>query len=317
MGRSSSPPPPFPPPRLCGRCRRHTIRYMIPLVLAVVLVAIVVWRVAWRAHVERSVRARLPVGTGGVIAGAGPIELSSSPPAGALLLLHGFGDTPQSLESLARTLHGEGFGVHVPLLPGHGRTLRDFRASNEAQWVAEATRALHELRARYESVGIVGLSMGGALAVVLAADSDDIPALVLLSPYLEPPPSVRLLAKTASLVGAVISYILGSDPRAIHDPAARAAALSYGAVTPRSIVELVRLIDRARTRLARVTAPTLYVQSREDYRIPVDAAERTFAALGAPEKRLEWLTGCGHVTTVDYEHDKVEALVVEWVRRHM
>ena len=290
---------------------------MIALVLATVLAAALAWRVAWRMYVERSVRARLPVGPDGIVPGAAPIELRAPASVGAVLLLHGFGDTPQSLAELAHTLHSRGFNVSVPLLPGHGRTLRDFRASNEAQWVAEARRALEELRAHHDSVGVVGLSMGGALAVLLATDSNDLPALVLLSPYLEPPLSVRLLAKTAYVAGAILPYLYGRNPRSIHDPAARAATLVYGAATPSSVGELVRLADRARERLPRVQAPTLYMQSREDYRVPVGAAERAFAALGASKKKLQWLTGCGHVITVDYGRENVAELVADWMEEHV
>jgi len=76
----------------------------------------------------------------------------------------------------------------------------------------------------------------------------------------------------------------------------------------------MRTADDARAVLARVTAPTLYVQSREDNRITVDVATRAFARITADPKRLELLTGCGHVLTVDYCHERVEALVLEWLR---
>jgi carboxylesterase len=290
---------------------------MIPLVLAAVLAAVIVWRVVWRSYVERSVSARLLVGADGIVPGAEAIDLCPAEPVGGMLLLHGFGDTPQTFAPLAKRLYERGFAVYAPLLPGHGRTLRDFRASNEAQWVAEARRALHELRSRDERVGVVGLSMGGALAVLLAAQPSDVRALVLLAPYLEPPPSVRLLARISYVAGWLVPYIRGGDPRSIYDPVAHAAALSYRAVTPRAIAELVRLADRARSRLAGVQLPTLYVQSTEDYRIPAPAAERSFDALGASEKRFEWLTDCGHVITVDYCREKVEELVTGWMGEHL
>lgn len=290
---------------------------MIPLVLAAVLVAVTVWRVAWRTYVERSVSARLPVGADGSVTGAEAIELCPAAPIGGILLLHGFGDTPQTLAPLARRLYERGFVVNVPLLPGHGRTLRDFRASTAALWVAAARGALDELRARDARVGVVGLSMGGALAVLLAAESSDVRSLVLLAPYLEPAPPVRRMARIAHLAGWLLPYIRGGDPRSIYDPVAHAASLSYRAVTPRSIAQLVHLSDRARSLLPRVQPPTLYVQSSEDYRIPAAAAERSFRALGAREKRLEWLTGCGHVITVDYCHEKVEDLVMEWMEANI
>ena len=290
---------------------------MILLVLAVVLLALFVWSSVWRAYVEHSVGVRLPAGSDGIVPGAEAIELYPAAPVGAILLLHGFGDSPQSLASLAQQLHERGFAVHVPLLPGHGRTLRDFSASSEAQWMAEARRALQALRARDERLGIVGLSMGGALAALLASESSDLRALALIAPYLEPPQPVRTMAKSALVASWLLPYMRGGDPRSIYDPAAHAAALSYRAVSPRSIAELVRLSDRARSRLALVRLPTLYVQSREDYRIPIAAAERSFRALGAVEKKLEWLTGCGHVITVDYCKERVADLVTSWMEAHL
>lgn len=289
----------------------------LSLALAVALLVMLAWRAASRYGVERSVRARLAVGPDGIIPGAAPIDLRQPPPAGAVLLLHGFGDTPQTLTTLAHHLHARGLRVYAPLLPGHGRTLRDFRASRGAEWLAAARQALDLLRQDHERVGLVGLSMGGALAVLLAAEWADAPALVLLAPYLEPPAAVRWLARSAPLTGALAPYILSRSRASIHDPAARARSLAYGASTPRLIAELVRLADRARQALPQVRAPTLYVQSREDNRLLPAAAERAFAALGARTKHLEWLTGCGHVITVDYGRDRVAALTADWLREHM
>src|SRR5690606_10352873 len=107
------------PSRLCRSAQRHRIRAMMLLALAAVLVALFAWRTAWSAHVERSVGARLSAGPDGTVRGAEPIDLEPPSPIGAVLLLHGFGDSPQSLVSLAHALYERGFIVSVPLLPGH------------------------------------------------------------------------------------------------------------------------------------------------------------------------------------------------------
>jgi len=290
---------------------------MMLLALAAVLVALFAWRTAWSAHVERSVGARLSAGPDGTVRGAEPIDLEPPSPIGAVLLLHGFGDSPQSLVSLAHALYERGFIVSVPLLPGHGRTLRDFHASSADEWMAEARRALEALRARDERVGVAGLSMGGALAAILACESSAVRTLVLLAPYLDPPRSVRVMAALAPIAGWLLPYMRGGDPRSIYDPAAHAAAVAYRAVSPRTIAQLVRLTNLARARLPAIRVPTLYIQSREDYRISVAAAERSFEALGAAEKRIEWLTDCGHVITADYCKERVAELVTEWLETRL
>jgi carboxylesterase len=295
---------------------------MAALALATLLLAITVWHAFRRRSIERAVAARLPVGPSGIVAGAEPIYVSArsslpSPPApstAALLLLHGFGDTPQALGQLARELAARGYTVLAPLLPGHGRSLREFRDSGEAMWVGAARQALAEVRQRASRVGIVGLSMGGAIAVTLAATYPaEVAALALLAPYLEAPGGVRLLARMAPVAGLLLPYLDSRDPRSIHDPVARERALGYGVSTPRLVAELVRLADHAREALPKVTAPTLYVQSREDNRLLPEGAARAFARLGARTKRLEWLSGCGHVITVDYGWPHVAQLVGEWM----
>jgi len=68
-----------------------------------------------------------------------------------------------------------------------------------------------------------------------------------------------------------------------------------------------------RAALPRVTAPTLYVQSREDNRLTPEVAARAFASIGARTKRLEMLSGCGHVLTVDFCRDRVAQLVIDFL----
>ena len=87
-----------------------------------------------RAQARRADLTRLPVGPGGIIAGAEPFELAGSP-THAVLVIHGFGDTPQTVRRLADHLHrAHGWTVRAPLLPGHGRTLADFDAHGSADW---------------------------------------------------------------------------------------------------------------------------------------------------------------------------------------
>lgn len=281
--------------------------------LLLVIVAFVVWRVLWGGHVEHVAGARRPTGADGIVPGAGAIVRPDAPSGNAVLLLHGFGDTPQTLAALAASLHARDYAVYAPLLPGHGRTLADFRRSRAVEWIDAAREAMDVARARHARVGVVGLSMGGALAAILAAERHDIAALALLAPYLAPPPGVRWLARAAPLAGLLVPYLSSEDTRSIRDPTERARALGYGATTPRLVAELVTVADRARAGLGRVRAPTLYVQSREDNRLTAAGAARAFGALGASEKRLEWVEGCGHVITVDYQRERVAALVLAWM----
>ena len=290
--------------------------WAIGIIVAVAL-AVAIWREWRRRQVEWLVHSRLAPGAHGIIPGAEPLSLTSPGARMGVVLLHGFGDTPQTLASLARALGAEGMDVDVPLLPGHGRTLREFALSNGGEWLAAARAAHAAMRARHARVALVGLSLGGALAATVAADDPELAALVLLAPYVDTPPLFRVLVRAAPAIGLVLPYVGGEGAQSILDPEARAQALAYGATTPQLVRELVRSADAARASLARIRAPTLYVQSREDNRISEEVANRAFALLGARTKKLEMLSGCGHVLTVDFCRERVAELVREWLTAMM
>src|SRR5712671_7482834 len=99
--------------------------------------------------------------TAAILRGAETIDLQEEGSHG-VLLLHGFGDTPQTLALLARRLKKSGYSVFVPLLPGHGRNMEAFTRSRADEWIEAAKISLLELRNQSDGVSIAGLSMGGA-----------------------------------------------------------------------------------------------------------------------------------------------------------
>jgi len=169
------------------------------------------------------------------------------------------------------------------------------------------------MRARYPWVALVGLSMGGALSVILAAELQDLPALVLLAPYLGMPWHMRVAAAFAGVWSDWVGPIGAASNQSVHDPAERENNLSYGTVTGRAIRELAAVMQQARRALPSVTSKTLLIQSREDNRIRAHVAERAFAALGATEKRLLFTQGAGHILTVDYGRDRVFQEIRAWL----
>ncbi|HEX2781486.1 MAG TPA: alpha/beta fold hydrolase [Gemmatimonadaceae bacterium] len=233
-----------------------------------------------------------------------------------MLLLHGFGDTPQTLHYLADALHADGYTVRAPLLPGHGRTLADFGATRAKQWIAAAREAYETLTAVHGPCPVVGLSMGGALGIILAAETPDMPALALVAPYVSMPRRARFVARFHPLWEIVTPYFQSGGERSIHDDRERALARGYGVLTPELLFELSRVVRRVQVSLPRVQVPTLVIHGLNDERIPPDAAAREYARLGAAEKRLVWTEVGGHVLTVDQGRERVIALVLDWLARH-
>jgi esterase/lipase len=64
-----------------------------------------------------------------------------------------------------------------------------------------------------------------------------------------------------------------------------------------------------------LTQPTLVINAEHDNRIPRATAMKLLEEIGAPTEHY-WVTGCGHVITVDYCKDAVADLVLAFLARH-
>lgn len=289
---------------------------MIYSLLALLGVAALGARRALTVRMERGRLGTRDLGPDGIIRGAEPITIER-PGAPAVLLVHGGGDTPQTLVYVAERLAAEGYAVRAPLLPGHGRTLRALRDVSADAWMTAVRDEYDALRRQHPWVAVVGVSMGGALAIRLAAETHDIPALVLVVPYAAMPPAARRTATLAAFWGLLFPYIRTAQPgRSILDPVEASRSLGYGAFSARGLRALKATVDAAAAALPRVQSPALVLNSRGDNRITPASADAIFAALGSPEKRHVWLEGAGHVITVDFGHERVCDEIASWLTAH-
>jgi carboxylesterase len=256
-----------------------------------------------------------PNDNAGIRPGAERIDLQEGNSHG-VLLLHGFGDTPQTLRLLADAIHAEGYDVVAPLLPGHGRTVEAFSRSRRSEWLATAREELGKLRATHQKVSIGGLSMGGALTAILASETKGLASIVMMAPYLDMPSHMKVLSASHWLWGRVVGIRKSNNPGSILDDTERAKNLGYGVYSGRLIYELWRVATKARHGLPKINIPTLLLQSRTDSRVASAIAENAFAAIGAKEKKLVWIEGAGHIITVDYGREKVFDEVKSWLAAH-
>lgn len=283
---------------------------MLTWVLGVV--ALVWAQRALRARVrERRFRARFPLRDDGIVAGAEPRTYGAHGTR-AILLIHGYNDTPASLDGIARALHAAGWTVRLPLMPGHGRSLAAFDAWTAEELLAQARDEYAELRATHGTVVVAGLSMGGAIASWLAAETDA-DGLVLYAPMLFVPQQMQVAVSTARLWGIVTKYLSGGGRRSVIDPEAGRRTISYGCSTRRSLEALQQIANGVGVRLGFIHVPTLVIQSEQDNRLPRAQSLHAIARIGAKDRTVVWTTGAGHVLTVDYGWEAVAARTVEWL----
>lgn len=286
---------------------------MAATLLWLAVLAGIVWgQRAWRAtRREQRFRRRFPAGDDGVIVGA-EARTYVAPGSRALLLIHGYNDSPRSLDGMARRLHAAGWTVRLPLLPGHGRSLEAWDAWTADAAIALVRREYDALRATHATVVVGGISMGGALATWIAAEAEP-DGLLLFAPMLFVPRPMELAVSTARIWSAVMRYLSGGGGRSIRDPEAQRQQISYGCSTRRSLEALDAIARGVTVRLGFVRAPVLFFQSTDDNRLPQDQSRRALTRLAAEDKTVHWVSGVGHVITVDYGWELIADEVGRWL----
>jgi esterase/lipase len=153
-----------------------------------------------------------------------------------------------------------GIRARGPALPGHNETPQRLARVPHTAWLDAARSHLHELRTAGEPVFVVGLSMGGLLALDLAA-AEPVDGVIAIGTPLRLHHPLAWLIPLFKHVSPMRPKPEGSD---ICDAAARERHPSYDVMPLPALHELMRLQRRVRRRLARVTAPILVAHGAHD-----------------------------------------------------
>lgn len=218
---------------------------------------------------------------------------------GAVLLIHGFTGYPGELARFSAALFRLGYTVSAPRLPGHGTSRADFMATGAEDWLRRARDAYLDMEAEYGVAGIVGHSMGGAIALVLAADYAP-SRVALLAPAVE---LADRRIPLASLIGRFRPVIKGRASPPPEDLAGERLRLHpeyWSDTMVGQAGQLYRLVKASRSALPRVRSALLVVSGERDASVPAAAAERIARdAIQATSIRQHTIAGAGHCFPFD------------------
>lgn len=228
-----------------------------------------------------------------------------------VLLIHGLTATTAEVRPLAEHLHGLGYTVAGPLLPGHFARPEDINRYRWQDWARTAADACTELQRRCRRIVVGGESTGALLALLLAADRAEICAALAYAPALQ----LRMTRREAALVRALAPFVTALPKR--HGPPSAADTLWQGYfVNPlKGVRELLRLQAAVRGRLADVRQPILIMQGRLDATVAPDAPVAVHDGVASTDKELHWLAHSTHCIALDSERDQVFATTASFLAR--
>lgn len=252
----------------------------------------------------------------------------SGDPTGCLLL-HGFVGTPAEMRGLGETLATRGHTVYGVRLAGHGGAPEELRSVHWHDWLYTAQDALHYLEGCCEQVVVVGFSLGGALALLLAQQHTFARLALIATPLsLQGDWRLRFLPVAHYVVPwfyplehadlndpFVQARIREYDPNVdLSDPEVCAAIRQSVRIPVRAIDQLQRVLRRARAFVPRVQVPTLIMHGREDDIVAPANAKELLRRLGTPHKRLVWREQTGHqMLVVGPQREAIEREIADFV----
>lgn len=256
-------------------------------------------------------RGRLPAPEPLVVAGARPWAgppAAGRPRVGALLL-HGFTGSPASVRPWGEALAAAGLHVAAPRLPGHGTSVEDLDRSSWRDWYALARADLLRVRERCDVVVVGGLSMGGALALRLAArEAAAVDAVAVVNP--------AVLLGDPRLAALPLLRLLRRDVPGVADDIALEGVteVGYERVPLRALTSFVALMAGVRDELHRVQQPLLVATSAHDRVVPPRSAALVRSATSSRDVRDVRLPRSRHVATLDHDAPVVVAETLRLAR---
>ena len=217
-----------------------------------------------------------------------------------VLLCHGFTGSPKSMIGWAKHLEAAGLRVLLPRLPGHGTSWQELNETAWMDWYGCVDDAFAALGAKCDQVFIAGLSMGGGLALRLAARHGHlVSGLVLVNPVINiSDPRMRVLPILRLAVPS-LSGIVNDIAKPGQDEC------GYNRLPLPALYSQTFLWADVRRNLDRVDQPLLIYRAIHDHVVDGSSVNLIKAGVRSEDQTYVELQRSYHVATLDYDAEQI------------
>jgi len=224
----------------------------------------------------------------------------------AVLLVHGYGDSPAVFQRFGPALAAKGYTCLGLRLPRFALPMPQYRKTGASQWREAVRSAIADLRRRHRRVFLIAHSLGAAVAVEAVAEpAVVVDGVVLLAPLFDVSnrrsPLLPVRAWYRLLDGLLVftDYVMSPYPTDLWDKGAL-PLVRIDTFIPRGVIrDVFALLARNAERAKTFRIPVLMILSRHDLVVDNRASERFFHDCAARPKRLLYVENAGHVLPLD------------------
>jgi len=224
----------------------------------------------------------------------------------ALLLIHGFGDSPALFTQMASILAHRGYTCRAARLPGFAEPMERYQKTDRGQWMKNIRSEIAVLRKTHDSVWVIGHSTGATLGIqTVLNDVDAVEGLILLAPLLQVSSkrSPILTSEQWFRISRPLlhrtQFLETAFPVDADDPVAKGYAYRDQFVPVPVYDELFALMAGVRDQGKKVLVPVMMVLAEQDQVVDNEAAHKFWETLPPVRQRLIVQPDAGHVVPID------------------
>lgn len=228
-----------------------------------------------------------------------------------VLLLHGFTSSVRTVDGMVPHLKSAGIPYRIPVLRGHGTHFTALEGVTAQDWYDDAEAALLDLCSEVDRVVVVGLSMGGLLALNLGIrQPDKLAGLVTWAAAL------RFRDPLSGLTPLLAKFVKSwPSPEAFNDPSLKCNAANYPRFMTSSFASLLNYAQETELRLNQLHVPISVLMSKRDQVIDPIAANVIYRDVSSTHREIHWFTRSGHEMGQDLEAEAVFETTMDFVNR--
>lgn len=234
----------------------------------------------------------------------------------AVLLIHGYTGIPKEMNFLSQKIKEKtDYTIYIPRLPGHGTNSQDFRQSGARDWLRKTYDSYLDLKKEHKKIYVIGLSMGGLLALLTAARFE-VEKLVTISAALD---------TRSSLVPftPILRYFMPTIKQKGLEKKIENSKTKFEKIYHKNyhmyhytaqIAELVKIMNLTKKQLKEVFSPALIIGSTNDELVPITAARDIKNKINSKKKEIIIYNNSPHVVCNGPEKEPCSKKIIEFLK---
>ena len=217
-------------------------------------------------------------------------------------IIHGFTSTTHEIKDLAKYLGRKGFHTKAKNLPGHGTDIEDCNNTKYSEWLEFVERDFAEMLSENENMSIIGISMGGALALHLAS-MFPINKIIVCATVLHFKDHKKL-----TWLNPITKYFYKSVPKNKRFDKKIRDQLKFNGYTHYPLVALNEYFKMAkiiRKELKKVIAPILIIYYKKDLTSPRVNFDIVNDSIQSKNKTIKAYFNCSHAMLVESDDQQL------------